>query len=609
MNLAATSNRLSSYKLFRRSTLGIAIACLLTNNVVAGNLTNALNKIKNAPANSWVQMNTNQFSDAWVPYDLRADRSSWSDPSRILVAWSSFAWDSNRGDLIIFGGGHANYAGNELYRWRSSTQKWENIALPSAVELDTLTAPETVANWGNSMYFPSAGIKAPVSGAMFAPESSHTYDNNLFLPIADRFVTFGGATYQSGSAFQMLNADGSTSRTGPYFFNPNLVTGVNQNALVGGPSGSGVDPTSLNATADPLSVGGNMWANRNIWVNTALWANATNQALAFDVPAADALAYFQPGSITGTTDYAFINNKETVFVSGLNPGGSAHQLGSLTIGNYNNPSLDTWQILGRDYNFSGGQGAGAYDTANNIYIKTLGDPNEGIPTQYVFTFWDLNPALVGPLNPNVLVTPVSQPSDFQSLGQLGLEYDHLRNRHLLWGGGSQVFSLTVGDKSGNGWVVSDLSPASNLGGNATTEPSFNDVCGANGTMQAGTYAYTTASGLPSYYNVCGINDNFGTGVLGKWHYARNLDVFVALDTGNVEGSVGNVWFYKPAGWVLPGDLNNDGKINSQDQIVIIQSLGKSTGMNGFNVKADYDYDGAVTLRDYQLWTMYNTNYN
>ena len=39
----------------------------------------------------------------------------------------------------------------------------------------------------------------------------------------------------------------------------------------------------------------------------------------------------------------------------------------------------------------------------------------------------------------------------------------------------------------------------------------------------------------------------GTGILGKWKYAPNLDAFVALQ-GN---TAGNVWIYKPVGWRDP----------------------------------------------------------
>src|SRR3546814_4381105 len=51
----------------------------------------------------------------------------------VVGAWSSMAWDSARGDLIFWGGGHANYPGNEIYLWHSSTLEWERASLPSEV--------------------------------------------------------------------------------------------------------------------------------------------------------------------------------------------------------------------------------------------------------------------------------------------------------------------------------------------------------------------------------------------------------------------------------------------------------------------------------------------
>ena len=41
------------------------------------------------------------------------------------------------------------------------------------------------------------------------------------------------------------------------------------------------------------------------------------------------------------------------------------------------------------------------------------------------------------------------------------------------------------------------------------------------------------------------NQNAGT--LGKWKYASDLNAFIALE----DGSNGNVWVYRPEGWVTP----------------------------------------------------------
>ena len=85
--------------------------------------------------------------------------------------------------LLSYGGGHANYSGNDVYRWRSSTLQWERAALPSEIRND-----------------PVSGWQA-IDGTDNAPSSAHTYDNNIFLPIVDRFLTWGGAAYTNGGPY------------------------------------------------------------------------------------------------------------------------------------------------------------------------------------------------------------------------------------------------------------------------------------------------------------------------------------------------------------------------------------------------------------------------
>src|SRR5207248_4480985 len=64
------------------------------------------------PENSWLQANANLYSNVWTPLSLEPlDNGFPKTPSKIILPWSGFAWDSNRGDLILYGGGHANYPG------------------------------------------------------------------------------------------------------------------------------------------------------------------------------------------------------------------------------------------------------------------------------------------------------------------------------------------------------------------------------------------------------------------------------------------------------------------------------------------------------------------
>ena len=173
------------------------------------------------PENTWLHANANLYSNVWTSPSLEPlDGCCTQPPSKIIVAWSGFAWDSNRGDLILWGGGHANYPGNDVYRWHSSTLLWERASLPSEIQTD-----------------PVARIQSPSTASTMRRSPSHTYDNNLFLPMADRFLTWGGAAYDNGGPFIRpleSNPTAQTRLTGPYLFDPNRADGNK----VGGSTGS-----------------------------------------------------------------------------------------------------------------------------------------------------------------------------------------------------------------------------------------------------------------------------------------------------------------------------------------------------------------------------------
>jgi hypothetical protein len=168
----------------------------------------------------------------WTPVSQRAqvDGVALGSPRKIIAAWSSMTWDPNRHHLIIWGGGHANYAGNDVYRFDAADLRWHRASLPSAVE----------PLFDDRRFF-------TVDGALNAPISSHTYDNQEFLPQLDQFITFGGASYNAGRIFVL---DDGVTKTGPYLWDPSRADAN----MVGGLDGSQVDP---NVT------GGRMWTNRN----------------------------------------------------------------------------------------------------------------------------------------------------------------------------------------------------------------------------------------------------------------------------------------------------------------------------------------------------------
>jgi len=414
-------------------------------------------RLANLPENSWVKLSANQFQDVWTPLDQRpkpANVPSVGGPWAVTGAWSSMAWDSNRGSLIFFGGGHANYPGNEVYRWNGNTLLWERGSLPSDVVRNTQSVFTT--------------LYEAVDGPFAAPASAHTYDNSEFLPLSDRFVTFGGAAFNTGHFFEL----GTGERTGPYFWDPSRAS---PNA-VGGTLGSQVKPDVYTTVT-----AGNMWQNRN------------NLQPAY-------VGEYKPGYggtewIDGTTAYAEENGKDVLYIA------VSSQLFRYTVNDLSDPTKDTYELLGRYivYPFTG-QGAGAFDPYRRFYLRTAG---------VQFTYWTVdNPGLY---NQNVIVTPTdaSGTFPFSGLAMLGMDFDSVRRSFLLWGGQRNVWQLTAPTNLASGtWTVTPLSPAS------TAAPDIANIGFAN------------------------------VGILGKWKYARALDVFL----GALPGNSGEIWAYKPANW-------------------------------------------------------------
>jgi hypothetical protein len=57
-----------------------------------------------------------------------------------------------------------------------------------------------------------------------------------------------------------------------------------------------------------------------------------------------------------------------------------------------------------------------------------------------------------------------------------------------------------------------------------------------------------------------------------------------------------------------GDLDVDGDVDAADRAVLLGTLRKCTGDEGFNPVADLDNDGCVTFMDYRLWYIDYKNY-
>lgn len=431
----------------------------------APDLSGLLAQVAAMPEGSWSKLNLNSFSDVWTPAALRPLYGTTSNPtpSKIILAWSSFAWDSKRATLLLYGGGHANYSGNDVYLWRASTQRWERASLPSQVVQDAL------------------GNRNAIDGVDKAPASAHTYDNTLYFPLLDRMLALGGAADRNGGHFLTLATATTSRKTGPYLFDP----ARSHPDRVGGSTGSHVQRVA----PYPEIVGGNMWSNRESWLNAGAGSAPPSESF-----------------VNGCTGYAEEDGRDVAYVR------TAYRLYRYRIFDLGNAANDRWELVGRYYNGSGTQATCSYDTGRKVLVST------NRSTSSPFVYWNLNTP--GTQNAESYFTPVDPTGEFSQLvssGAIdirycGIEFDARRAQHKLWCGDGRVWTLTPpATLSSSGWtIVKDAAVASAVPPGAV-----------------------------------------GSGVLGKWKFIPNLNVFMGLQ----DPVLGNVWIYKPPGWSSPAGGN------------------------------------------------------
>src|SRR5215813_45026 len=108
----------------------------------------------------------------------------------VIAAWGSGVLDTTRNRLIMWGGGHNNYYGNELYALNLDTLTVTRITDPGLPAAPYSCTPGTQDCVSKSI--PNMGCMESVTN-FTQPNSRHPYDGIEYMPNADRMFVFSGA--------------------------------------------------------------------------------------------------------------------------------------------------------------------------------------------------------------------------------------------------------------------------------------------------------------------------------------------------------------------------------------------------------------------------------
>lgn len=150
---------------------GLLIACVLLLIAVRG----TAGPIEELPAGHWLEIPGSQL-EAVFPETRPPGNTG---PRSVMDAWSGGAYDSDRDRLLVWGGGHCDYAGNELYAFDLPSLRWLRLTEP--------TPAEQVRQ--NRSYYADG-----------QPAARHTYDMLSYLPNVGKLMSAGGSGYFCGSS-------------------------------------------------------------------------------------------------------------------------------------------------------------------------------------------------------------------------------------------------------------------------------------------------------------------------------------------------------------------------------------------------------------------------
>lgn len=157
------------------------------------------------PPQSWYEVPNSNMRAVCPPNEFGGKDYNFQDYCpNVISAWSGGVYDTKRNRLVLWGGGHNDYYGNELYAFDVKTFTWERITDPDLDFTVYQNCRET-----------------HVSGN---PEGRHTYGGLAYIAHADRFFAHGGSL--------ACGAGSSSGRTWTFDFDKKQWLDMNPKGIV-----------------------------------------------------------------------------------------------------------------------------------------------------------------------------------------------------------------------------------------------------------------------------------------------------------------------------------------------------------------------------------------
>ena len=180
-----------------------------------GNLANSADFTFTTQASSsslgWRDLTNTELQNVCPPNYFNGINYDFADHcGAVIAAWSGAVADTKRNRLIIWGGGHTDYSGNEVYSL--------NLGANPAT-LTRLTDPSDFTQ--NPPGCPDANV---VDGT---PVSRHTYGGLVYLPVQDKMFSFAGGLAPCGGPWSNRTYTLDLSQAVPKWTGMDPINGYN----------------------------------------------------------------------------------------------------------------------------------------------------------------------------------------------------------------------------------------------------------------------------------------------------------------------------------------------------------------------------------------------